>query len=315
MRGVWSASQTWLLAGPKIECLLEWVSVDNHLAIKEGSLSMNAIGRIISLCLLFAMGASSALAGSTVTLGGRVPASERIPVERINHEPWDALLKKYVDPRGMVDYQNWKRSANDMRVLDQYLGQLSRAVIAPNSATQGKLAFWINAYNAVTVKGILREYPTTSIRNHTAKFLGYNIWDDLQLIVDGKPYSLNQMEHEVLRKMGEPRIHFAIVCASIGCPRLLNEAYVPARIDEQLTTNTLAFFADPTKFKYNAASRTIAVSPILDWFGEDFGSTTAAQMQRIAPYVPEAARELAKSGQARVSFVDYDWGLNDQAKR
>jgi len=167
----------------------------------------------------------------------------------------------------------------------------------------------------VTLKGILREYPTDSIRNHTAKLWGYNIWDDLYLAVGDGKYSLNQMEHEILRKAGEPRIHFAIVCASIGCPRLLARAYTPEQLDAQLAINTQQFFSDPSKFRYDAASSQIWISPILSWFAGDFGSNLAAQMATIAPYLPdEAAQQLARSGSARVAYLEYDWGLNDRAK-
>ncbi|TWU22670.1 DUF547 domain-containing protein [Bythopirellula polymerisocia] len=276
---------------------------------------MSTLGRIITLAFLIAAETTSTFAASPVTLGKNLTASERIPIARIDHVQWDTLVKKYVNSKGMVDYERWQKNSSDMQKLDRYLDHLSEVIIAADAKKADQLAFWINAYNAVTVKGILREYPTTSIRNHTAKFFGYNIWDDLQLIVDGKSYSLNQMEHEVLRKMQEPRIHFAIVCASIGCPRLLNEAYVPSKIDQQLTSNAKAFFADPTKFNYDKTMKTIAVSPILDWFSEDFGPTTAEQMQRIAPFVPKEAHDLAGGGQARVSYLDYDWDLNDQAKK
>ncbi len=269
---------------------------------------------LVAMALLLVNYPEPSYAASTVTLGSDIPAAERVPVENIGHGSWDALLKKYVDSQGMVDYTAWKNSRDDMRALDQYLDQLSKADTAADATKADRLAFWINAYNAVTVRGILREYPTTSIRNHTARLFGYNIWDDLQLYVGGKLVSLNQMEHEILRKMNEPRIHFALVCASIGCPRLLQEAYVPEKIDQQLTANAKAFFADPAKFQFEVQDQLISVSPILDWYGEDFGKTTAAQLQQIAPYLPEAARELAKSGEARVRYLDYDWDLNDQAR-
>ncbi len=275
---------------------------------------MTRLKKIMALTLMATGWARPCFAGPTVTVGANVPMKQRIPADHIDHATWDALLKKYVDDRGMVNYQAWKASRSDIRALEQYLAHLSSATFPAQTSPATRLAFWINAYNAVTVEGILREYPTTSIRNHTAKLFGYNIWKDLQLIVDGKPYSLDQMEHEILRKMNEPRIHYAIVCASIGCPRLLNEAYVPAKIDQQLTVNAQAFFADPTKFRFDENQKLISVSPLLDWFGEDFGSTTAERMRRIAPWVPEAARNLALSGAARVTFLDYDWGLNDQAK-
>jgi hypothetical protein len=274
--------------------------------------------RLVDLLALAAtIGAvpSTGFAGPTVLVGANVPDERRVPAEQIEHSQWDSLLKKYVDDGGMVNYAAWKANPDDMQALDSYLSHLSAASFSRQASAGVRLAFWINAYNAVTVKGILREYPTTSIRNHTAKLFGYNIWDDLKMKVGGRPYSLNEIEHEILRKLGEPRIHFAIVCASIGCPRLLNEAYVPDRLDEQLTANTRAFFADPGKFRYDAQQRSMTVSPILDWFGEDFGSTKAEQMRRIAPYLPDpAARRIAESGDATIRFLDYDWSLNDQAR-
>lgn len=256
----------------------------------------------------------SCCAGPTVTVGVDVPKARQSPVVQIDHSNWDRLLKRYVDANGYVDYATWRASAADQKSLDEYLNHLSTASFGREATQEAVLAFWINAYNAVTVKGILREYPTTSIRNHTAKIYGYNIWKDLQLVVAGTPYSLEAIEHEVLRKMREPRIHFAIVCASVGCPRLLNEAYTGKRLDEQLTSNAKAFFADRTKFVADVRGGTIAVSPILDWFSMDFGADTAAQMRSIAPYLPESAQQLAKQYSGRVKFLDYDWGLNDQAK-
>ncbi len=253
-------------------------------------------------------------AGPIVTVGANVPAAQQISVSQIDHSAWNQLLNKHVDANGYVDYTAWRASAADQKLLDDYLSYLSAASFGGNPAREAQIAYWINAYNAVTVKGILKEYPTTSIRNHTAKIYGYNIWKDLQLLVAGKPYSLDSMEHEVLRKMGEPRIHFAIVCASIGCPRLMNEAYTADRLEEQLTANAQAFFADPTKFVADARTGTLSVSPILSWFGTDFGADSSAQMKAIAPYLPESAQPLAKNGAAKVKFLDYDWGLNDQAK-
>ncbi len=255
-----------------------------------------------------------AFSGDKVSVGKAWPRDQLVSYDQIDHRAWDALLHAYVDQRGMVNYTAWKASSKDMQALDSYLATLSRANPARKSSREAKLAFWINAYNAVTVKGILREYPTSSIRNHTAKLFGYNIWDDLLLTVGPGQYSLNQMEHEILRKEGEPRIHFAIVCASISCPRLLNEAYTAAKLDAQLTTNARSFFADRTKFNYDVRSGRINLSPILSWFGEDFGATLPQRLSTIAPYLPnDEAQRLATSGSAKVSNLSYDWNLNDQA--
>ncbi len=256
------------------------------------------------------------LAATKITLGHAAPAHRRIAIERIDHSVWDNLLQKYCDKEGWVDYRAWKQSRADQGLLDKYLAHLSQANPRDKSSVEAKLAFWINAYNAVTVKGILREYPTSSITNHTAKVFGYNIWKDLFLPVGDKVYSLEQIEHEILRKMDEPRIHFAIVCASISCPRLLNRAYVAKQLEEQLDVNTKDFFADPGKFRYDVAKNRLEVSKILNWFATDFGSNQAEQMRTISPFLPtQEARDLAASGKASVGYLSYDWGLNDQATR
>lgn len=256
---------------------------------------------------------SAAVAGSKVQVGANVPAGQRVPFDAIDHRVWDRLLSEYVDDQGMVAYARWKRSDADTRALDGYLRHLSAANPQAGASREAKLAFWINAYNAVTIRGILREYPTSSIRNHTAKVFGYNIWDDLLLNVGGNDYSLNQIEHEILRKFGEPRIHFAIVCASISCPRLLSEAYTREELSRQLAENTRHFFAQPGNFRYDAARREIHLSSILKWFAEDFGTDRSTQLATIAPYLPsEPARTAAERGGGSVSYLSYDWALNEQ---
>ena len=263
---------------------------------------------VAALCCL---AASTAEAGPKVGVGRKVPANQRVSFDRIDHSTWDALLRKYVDTAGNVDYTTWKRSAADVRTLDQYLNTLSAADPRQRSTKNAALAFWINAYNALTIQGILREYPTTSIRNHTARLYGYNIWKDLLLVVGDGQYSLEQIEHEVLRKMGEPRIHFAIVCASHSCPRLLNEAYTADKLQQQLAANTQNFFANPENFRYQ--NGTFFVSSILKWFAEDFGNNSAAQLRTIAPHLPDrASQQAALRGAGRIVYLDYDWSLNDQ---
>jgi hypothetical protein len=259
----------------------------------------------------FGIGAMDNSTAADVTVGTSVPASHQVALNRIDHTAWNVLLEKFVDQQGMVQYGEWKQNATDVEMLDQYLQLLSHS--NGQGTKEEKLAFWINAYNAVTIKGILNEYPTSSIRNHTAKVFGFNIWKNLKLIVGGKSFSLDEMEHQVLRKMEEPRIHFAIVCASVGCPRLLNEAYRADRMDEQLTSNAIAFFADPTKFRYDSGSGVFYISPILEWFGEDFGRSQALRLQKISAWLPDdVTKKQAGSGTGEVRFVDYDWGLNDK---
>ena len=247
---------------------------------------------------------------------GRVwPPSQYVSMEEIDHSPFDALLKKYVDSDGYVQYAAWKNSPSDRRKLQSYLLELSRASRAKQARRAGRLAFWINAYNAVTIEGILREYPTSSIRNHTSK-IGYSIWDDLPLTVGGTAYSLNDIEHKILRKMGEPRIHFAIVCASVGCPRLRNEAYTAEKLEEQLTANARDFFSRRKNFRIDENAGTIYFSSILKWFGEDFGNSLNDRLRFLQPYLPPSAQRTIQAGRVRhVEYLAYDWSLNDQNRR
>ncbi len=240
-------------------------------------------------------------------------ATSLIPLDKVDHAVWDRLLKKYVDDNGMVDYAGWKASKSDTGFLKQYLATLGRGNPEAPTTKQGKLAFWINAYNALTVYGILEVYPTSSIRNHTAKLIGYNIWDDLLLPVAGKKYSLNAIEHKILRKLGEPRIHFAIVCASIGCPRLRSEAYTPKHLESQLAANTRDFFSRRRNLQVDLNRRQVRVSSILDWFGKDFGSTPQKALGRLAESMPnDATGRLIEQGEFSVDYLDYDWSLNKQ---
>jgi len=248
----------------------------------------------------------------SIELGQDWPPEEQLSLSQIDHSAWSELLGRYVDDSGLVKYRALKDSAEDRALLIGYLGQLSRADTDRPASQEERLAFWINAYNAVTLEGILREVPTSSIRNHT-NVVGYNIWDHLLLQVGTQKVSLNIMEHEILRKMGEPRIHFAIVCASIGCPRLFNEAYVPERIDDQLTINARHFFAQTANFRIDDQAETVYLSTILQWFADDFGDTVADQLAMLAPYLPsDEAREQVAADGVRINYLDYDWSLNEQ---
>lgn len=267
----------------------------------------------VSAAFIACSGQNSRVAVDMALRAADGSGSRSVPLDAIGHSAWDQLLRKYVDRDGMVNYSAWKASEGDRATLKSYLASLGAGVPAVTNSREGSIAFWINAYNALTVHGILDVYPTSSIRNYTAKVVGYNIWDDLLLPVGDRKYSLNQIEHEILRKSGEPRIHFAIVCASIGCPRLLNEAYTAERLEEQLAANTRDFFARRKNFQVDRPHRRIEVSAILDWFGNDFGSTPQKALARLATYMPdEATRQLVSSEDYSVSFIEYDWGLNRQ---
>ncbi len=251
-----------------------------------------------------------------LSLGQVVPEVRQVSVDKIDHSAWHSLLQKYVDQSGGVNYAALKSSAEDSAALDAYIASLASASLTKPADKNDQKAFWINAYNAVTVKGILQEYPTKSIRNHTSETGGYNIWKNLLLNVGGSQISLDAIEHKALRPMGDPRIHFAIVCASKGCPRLLNEAYVGDRVDSQLEVNARHFFSLTQNFQHDLRGRSFKLSAIMQWFGTDFGPDQSAQLQAIASYLPtREAQAAATSGAVGVSFLDYSWDLNEQPKQ
>ena len=279
------------------------------------SILLGATALVAASCVAYltCSGQNRQLAVNKEVRGHTSGAAGAVPLDRVDHSAWDRLLRKYVDRDGMVDYAAWKASQTDRGTLERYLATLGEADTNARTTKQGKLAYWINAYNALTVHGILEVYPTDSIRNHTAKIVGYNIWDDHLLAVGGNEYSLNHVEHKILRKLGEPRIHFAIVCASIGCPRLLDRAYTAESLESQLAENTRDFFARRRNFQADLADRQIRVSSILDWFGKDFGATPRKGLAGLAKYMPdEATRKLVAGETFSVSYLDYDWSLNKQ---
>lgn len=253
-----------------------------------------------------------ALAGPRVYVGrpcGDVPLPS---FAEVDHASFDALLKKYVSDQGLVAYRPWKNNAQDLQTLDDYLVRLGCVDLAKATSKEAKLAFWINAYNAVTLKGILREYPTSSIRNHTAKVVGYNIWKDLHLWVSGKSYSLDDIEHAILRKLGEPRIHFAVVCASKGCPALVNRAFTEKNLEELLVFNARRFFAQPANFRIDSSRRSVYISQLLQWYGSDFASSATEQLRILRSYLPDTQPLDVLQGSYSVGYLPYDWGLNDQ---
>ncbi len=256
--------------------------------------------------LLFSSTSADELAGKQWS------ASQQVSINDISHTSFDVLLQKYVDQNGMVDYKAWHKNQTDRAALKSYLESMSKANPKTEADEAAKLAYWINAYNALTIEGILRVYPTSSIRNHTAKLFGYNIWKNLYLYSGNTRINLNDIEHEVLRKMNEPRIHFAIVCASIGCPRLMNKAYTADQLENQLTTNATDFFSRSQNLQVDAKNSKLNLSAIMNWFGTDFGNSTAAQVKTISPYLPEEAKTLVSKGKFSVGYLDYNWKLNTQ---
>jgi hypothetical protein len=227
------------------------------------------------------------------------------------HAGWTALLKRYVRD-GFVDYAGLKKLGQTD--LDGYLRALE-GVCSDHLETwsrERRLAFWINAYNAYTVKLILDHYPLKSIRK-IGLLPGAAFRQDFISLkgVRGKRLSLNDIEHEILRKkFSEPRIHFGIVCASKGCPMLRAEAYRATDLDRQLDEAARGFVRDQSKNRFDATLRTLHLSSIFKWFREDFERAAKTLTGFVARYADAPTATALSSAEVRVLFLDYDWSLN-----
>lgn len=217
---------------------------------------------------------------------------------------YDRLLKTYVDDAGRVDYRAFKKEGEaELRAVVDDLGKLDPKAMSPVE----RKAYWINVYNAVTLKAMLEFYPLKSIKDKvTARF---DVWKDYPF--GPSKISLNAIEHQRLRPMGDPRIHAAIVCASKGCPILLNEAYVPGRLSEQLDRNVRKWLKDP-KRGMKLQGDTVWLSEIFNWFGADFAKTEAGRLGWIAKFSPPEIATKLRAGGLRVKFLPWDWALNAQ---
>ena len=209
------------------------------------------------------------------------------------HHRWDAMLQSFVNEKGQVDYQGW---LTDQDNLDAYIETLAKMPPHESDSKQAKLAYWINAYNALTVQLILRNYPLKSIKEIKAP------WDTECFSSGGKSFTLGDIEHKILRKMDEPRIYFAINCASASCPRLWNRAFLEKQMENQLTLVTKAFLED--KSKNDIQSKQLKLSRIFLWFGKDFGS----KKERIDFIQRYSGVPLSNP---KIDYLPYDWNLNE----
>lgn len=229
-----------------------------------------------------------------VKLTSTSTVSEKILDEATDHNKWNALLQKNVSKNGTVNYKGFQK---DGKELQSYLDELSVSVPNRSWSRNAILAYWINTYNAFTVKLILDNMPIKSIKDIN------NPWGKKFISLANKKYSLEEIEHEILRKMDEPRIHFAINCASFSCPNLLNSAYTETKLEQQLNTVAKSFIND--KSKNSITANKIEISKIFDWFAGDFkkeGSVISFLNQYSS---------IKINPKAKLNYKDYNWSLND----
>lgn len=239
-----------------------------------------------------------------VTLNEAYAAKANGP--HFDHSAFDALLKKHVNENGGVDYRGLKA---DAEALHAYVVSLADAPFDEMGRDE-KLAFLINAYNAFTLELIVewQDKDIHSIRDIPAD----KRWDDVRWNVAGNIWSLNQIEHEQIRpKFREPNVHFALVCAAVGCPPLRTEAYAASRIEEQLDNQARIVHTNDSRwFRLDSETGVLHLTSLYDWYGGDFEQVEKSVLDYAARYSSELATFLRSGRRAAITWLDYDWSLN-----
>lgn len=223
-----------------------------------------------------------------------------------SHKKWNQILKQYTTKKGNQVYFKYNELKKNEGELISYLSQLesvSKEKFETFNRDQ-KLAFWINAYNAYTIQIILRYYPVKSIKDISSGWLSSGPWKKDFIHLFGKKISLDNIEHDTIRKeFDEPRIHFAVNCASVGCPSLLQEAFTGENLDDQLERAADNFLQN--KSKNYVKGNTLHLSKIFKWYGSDFDQKYGG----FKSYVVKTLNLPQKDYD--VNFNDYDWNLNE----
>ena len=211
-----------------------------------------------------------------------------------SHSVWNTLLQRHVDGNGNVNYSGFKQDGEE---LSNYLNHLAQHPPSQTWSKEDSLAYYINLYNAATVKLIVNHYPVEGIKDIP------NRWSKKWIKVGNNVLSLNGIEHDILRKMGEPRIHFAINCASYSCPKLWNEAFIPEKVEQQLDQVAHDFVNDPTKNRFEQDEAQL--SKIFKWYKGDF-TEDVSLLEYINQYLNDPINKNTD-----IDYLDYDWSLND----
>lgn len=261
---------------------------------------------------------------------------EEVKTDSFDHSyaTYNSLLNQYVI-NARVNYEGFINSRAEFETFLRALGSVDKDVFESWTEEQ-RLAFWINAYNAFTIKAIIDHYPIK--RSFTLVGIFYapsdsilqikGVWTKLQFRALGNMVTLDEIEHQILRKkFNEPRIHMAINCASISCPDLRNEAYTPEKLEEQLADASINFVNNPDKGVYvNEQSGKVKLSKIFKWFGDDFinnyGSKKLfnnyslkenAVLNFTSEYIEsEEVKEYLMNNKLKIGYLGYDWHLNEQ---
>ncbi len=222
----------------------------------------------------------------------------------IDHRDFDALLGKYVDEQGLVDYKGWKASATDLKRLDAYLEQF-----APEAGAKAEggehIASLANAYNAFTLRMILQNMPLNSIMDLEEPF------KQKQHLISGKTWSLDEIEHTGIRPIIGWKVHSMVVCAAVSCPPLAQNAFQADSWEEVMEERHRVWFAREDLNQFDEKNKELRLSKLFEWYAGDYEGDHRVEAL-LKKYGPESARKTLKKRKVSISYLDYDWSLNIQ---
>jgi len=227
--------------------------------------------------------------------------------ETFDHSKFDQILKQYVDQKGIVDYNRISKNSR----FKEYMESL-KSVKVEELSRNNQLALWLNAYNAVTIDKVIKWKPKKSVR----ETLFPGVWTSTKFfttrehVVAGRRLSQDDIENEILRKeLKEPRIHFAIVCASSSCPPLAKFAFTKENVQAKLEDKTRKYINSSRGTRIDYTENTLYLSKIFDWFSGDFKFKSGSVLGFIKPYLSKEATSFLEQS-PKISFIHYDWALN-----
>lgn len=276
-----------------------------------------AVAALALAAFLHAGAFSAHAAAPKADLWPRWQANDPRSTIEIDHSAWAAFLEKFIlkSPDGVNRLAYGAVKEGDRRRLWAYIDRLAAAPVSRLRRAE-QFAYWVNLYNALTVKAVLEHFPTESILDISISpgWFSFGPWDKKLLAVEGEKISLNDIEHRILRPIWrDPRIHYAVNCASIGCPNLDAAPYAAARYDAQLNKAARAYINHPRGARFGASglfsTEGLIVSSIYDWYRVDFGGTDAGVIRHLKKYAsPALAERLGRTSE--IEDYEYDWRLN-----
>lgn len=266
---------------------------------------------LLTACLFLSI--QTVMAAPAADLWPRWQAHDPDSSQQISHEPWNRFLARYVSPSDdgihRVNYAGV--TEKDKQSLAAYLEDLQAAPVSTYKRAE-QFAYWVNLYNALTVKLILDHYPVDSIRDIRCGFFSFGPWNEQLVTVEGEALSLNDVEHRILRPIWkDSRIHYAVNCASIGCPNLALQAYTSANTESLLEESAKAYVNHPRGL--SVSDKQLVASKIYDWFAEDFGDSKDSLVRHWLKYADPQLQEKLKTMDEGIDWdYEYDWSLNEK---